>query len=275
MHRVGWVCLLLCFLLMCSACAVPFYDVPYDSSGHPTAQTIVERLQCELRDMVQDEQPDGDAKFIRLFLLNGDYDVEVALSLDVTNSGGLAPSVTYTNPITAATSFAFSGGATLSESRDHTFTENIQFSLRAIYQAWHKGNAPFDCPQADTNLAGTLGIKDFASLASLTQGLDTSNAGGKGVFGGTIQFLVTKNFNAVGPTWTLTHFKGPGTLGSLSQVNTDKVTLAFAQGPNVGIPMNLRVASARPFNNRADDFLQQLLLGSISTQLNNLQTIPH
>ena len=63
--------------------------------------------------MVQDEQPDGDAKFIRLFLLNGDYDVEVALSLDVTNSGGLAPSFTYTNPITAATSFTLVAGRPL------------------------------------------------------------------------------------------------------------------------------------------------------------------
>jgi hypothetical protein len=40
---------------------------------------------------------------------------------------------------------------------------------------------------------------------------------------------VTKNLNSVGPTWSLKHFKGPGSLGGISEVNTDKVVFAFAQ----------------------------------------------
>jgi hypothetical protein len=71
----------------------------------------------------------------------------------------------------------------------------------------------------------------------------------------------------------LTHFKGPGTLTGLSQVNTDKVTLAFAQGPNVG--KRMIVSSAHPFDARANAFLPQQLINSISSQLINLQTTPN
>jgi hypothetical protein len=67
---------------MCSGCAVPQFDVPTDSAGQPTVQTIVERIECEMRDMVRDDTAEPVA-FHRLFLLNGDYDVAIALSLDV------------------------------------------------------------------------------------------------------------------------------------------------------------------------------------------------
>jgi hypothetical protein len=166
----------------------------------------------------------------------------------------------------------FSGTGTLSESRDHNFTENIQLSVRSIYIDWKTNANPHNCPSADTNLSGTLGIKDFVAMAARTQGLDTQNASGKGVFGGSIQFLVTKNLSAIGPTWSLVHFKGPGA-GSLSEVNTDKVTLAFAQGPNVGKRMLLTRPHA--LNPYAYAFLQQLLTSSINSQLILLQNTLH
>jgi hypothetical protein len=103
-------------------------------------------------------------------------------------------------------------------------------------------------------------------MAALTQNLDQASAkapAGKGVFGGSIQFLVTKNLSA-GPTWTLVHFKGPGPLASVSEVNTDKITLAFAQGPNAGTPMQKH---PNPLNPYAYSFLQQLLTSSINSQL--------
>jgi hypothetical protein len=58
---------------------------------------------------------------------------------------------------------------------------------------------------------------------------------------------------SLGPTWTLVQFKGPGGLASLSQVNTDKITLAFAEGPNVGKP--LTNVAKRPRNPGAHEFL--------------------
>ena len=97
--------------LLCTGCAVPAYDVPLDEYGQPTVKTIVERIQCEIRDMVRDDRPGDPASFHRLFLLNEDYEVTVALSLDVNNSGGLSPSVLYVNPLSSATGFTFSANA--------------------------------------------------------------------------------------------------------------------------------------------------------------------
>jgi hypothetical protein len=261
---------------MCGGCTVPRYDVPYSATGQPTAHTIVARLQCELRDMVRNDRPDDPVTWHRDFLLNHDYQVEAAISLEVNNTGGLAPTVSYMNPLTAATSFAVGGTGTLSESRDHNFTENLQFSIRDIYNDWKSGADPHECPPADTELAGTLGLSDFVAMASVSPNLDQSaNLTAKGVFGGSITFLVTKSLSALGPTWTLVHFKGPGGLASLSQVNTDKITVAFAQGTNVGKPL-AKVAN-RPSNPEAHLFLQQLLTGSISSQLTTIQNslVPH
>jgi hypothetical protein len=288
------VAILVCSLTI-SGCAIPHYDVPYTPLGHPSVKTIIDRIQCEIRDLVRTDitNPTDPSKLYGAFLRNWDMDVLIAMSIDVNDTGGLTPSLSYMQPLA---SFTFSGNGTLSESREHTFTENLQYSVRQIYIDWYAYNlaeqAGLDpitlgltahkCPTtADTNLSGTLGIVDFVAMAAPSEGLDTTTAPDK-VFGGTIQFLVTKNVNAVGPTWTLVHFKGPGGLGGLSQVNTDKITLSFAQGPNIGKRMILPTlaqlkkgfvptASAHPTNWRAYLFLQQQLTGGIGTQLNILQ----
>ncbi len=278
LHKAHLVCAAVLGASMCSGCAVPRYDVPY-YDGQPTVETIVDRIQCEIRDMVRDDMPNDVTSFNRWFLLDGDYDVQISLSLEVNDTGGLSPSLAYLNPITKATSFMFGANGTLSESRDHNFTENIQLSVRTIYIDWKYKGIPHNCPTADTNLSGDLGIRNFVAMAALTQHLNESNnsagkdqsknSAGKSVFGGSIQFLVTKNLSAVGPTWSLIHFKGPGPLANVSEVNTDKITFAFAQGPNVGKPMQLQ---SNPLNPYAYSFLQQLLTSSINSQLIFLQS---
>lgn len=260
-----------CSLLL--GCAVPSFDVPRDNYGQPTVTTIVQRIQCEIRDMVRDDRPGDPASFHRLFLMNGDYDVLVALSLEVTDTGGLAPTVSYVTPLTAVTTWTFGATGTLSEARDHTFTENIEISTRQIYSDWKYGGIPHDCPVfASTNLAGELGLKDFVSMATSSPDLDETLQGGEktGVFGGTIQFLVTKSLSATGPSWQLVRFKNLAALGSLSEVNTDKITVAFSQGSNKG----KRLARIYGFNAPAYNFLQQQLINSISSQLSILNA-PH
>jgi hypothetical protein len=264
------------FVLTGNGCSVPHFDIPTDSAGQPTPATIVQRIQCEIRDMVRDDKGDKDVtSFHRLFLLNGDYDVAASLSLEVTDTGGLAPSLSYINPLTMTASFIFGGTATLSEARNHNFTENIQFSVRQIYADWKSKKKLYNCPQADTNLAGTLGIKDFVAMAAVTDGLVGAEPTPEAQpakpattqFGGSIQFIVTKNLSSLGPTWSLVHFKGPGGLVNLSEVNTDKITLAFAQGPNAG----KRLVTSNTPNFDAYRLLQQILTSSINSQLLMLQ----
>ncbi len=278
--------------LICTSCGVPYYDVPYDHYNQPNAKTIVQRLQCEIRDMVRDDRPDDPASFNRLWLLDGDFDVQVALSLEVNDSGGLAPSVSYIgnlNHFTHISTYTLGTTGNLNEGRDHTFNENIQISVRQIYMDWKSGYKPYDCPSADTNLSGTLGIKDLVALAASTPSLvdplppsgsskPTSDSAPKSVFGGSVQFVVTKSISSTGPTFALVHFKSIAMLGSLSEINTDKLTLAFAHGPNLGkrMPPITPLARARGytpngFNPSAYSFLQQQITSSIASQIIILQ----
>ena len=246
---------------LCGSCAVPRYDVPY-VEGTPSATSIVRRLEYELLDLVRDDT--GNQKW----LLTEDYQVAVTLSLEVNDTGGLAPSASYLNPLSKVASFAFGGSGTLSESRDHNFTENLQFSFREIYKDWKRIPTAYPPPVADTNLAGNLGIKDFVAMAETSPGLAEDRKSPNSVFGGSVQFLVTKSVSALGPTWSLVHFKGPGGV-NLSEINTDKMTLAFARGENAGKPLDVVVNAP---NNKAYLFLQQLLTSSINSQLLYLQS---
>jgi hypothetical protein len=247
----------------CGGCAVPNYDVPRDDFGQPTVKTIVQRIQCEIRDIVRTDRPDDPATFNRLLLMNGDYMVFIALSLEVNDSGGLAPSSSYVTPWATASTFTTGINANFSQARSHTFTDNIVLSSRQIYQDWKKRPTMYECPVANTNLAGELGIKDIVNLAASTPGLDSEMTGGqKNVFGGTIQFVVTKSLSASGPSWQLVRFKNIAALGSLSEVNTDKIVLSFVPGANKGKRLPGAAVSST-----ANQFLQQQLLNSISSQL--------
>lgn len=251
--------------VFCSGCASPLvYDIPYDAYGQPTVKTIIERIQCEIRDMVRDDRPESPDSFHRRFLLNGDYEVTLALSLEVNDSGGLSPSVSYVTPLAAATTLTLAANATLSKSRDHTFADNIEFSTRQIFLDWKSGRKAYDCPVADTNLAGNLGLKDIVSMAASTPNLDEGlKSGAKSVFGGTVQFVVTKSLSATGPSWQLVRLKNIAALANLSEVNTDKITIAFAQGSNKG----KRLARINGFNAAGYQLIQQQLLNSINSQL--------
>jgi hypothetical protein len=112
----------------------------------------------------------------------------------------------------------------------------------------------------------------MVAMANSTADLDeTRKLTDAGVFGGSIQFVVTKKITATGPTWVLVRFNKISALADLSEVNTDKITLAFALGPNVGKPLRLARSHNR-YNPYAHQFLQQLLTSSINSQLTRLQS---
>jgi hypothetical protein len=92
-------------------------------------------------------------------------------------------------------------------------------------------------------------------------------SGSSGAFGGYVDFVVTKNLNSVGPTWTLQHFKGPGSLAGVSEINTDKLTFAFAERSATGtIPRAVQSAQAQAL-------LFSILTSQISTQIGNLKGV--
>lgn len=210
-------------------------DVPRDRENIPSVRTIIQRVKCEIAFIARE-----DYEF-KSYVDDGDWVIAIQLDLEVNDDGSLAPAFTYTNGI-----FSFNAGARLDVSRDQQFTEQLFFAIsdirdtmKADKEASRKLGPKIDsfaCPTPDTNLAGDLGIVDSVHMAFLSDGLNTNTklAGAKGAFGGNVNFIVVKNINAVGPTYTLTHFRGPGSLAGVSETNTDRLTFAFAQRSATG-----------------------------------------
>lgn len=254
-----WISLSSVLLSGCAA-VVPNFDIPANGNG-PTIHSISRRVSCELVQLIERGDGISDA------LLGDDIDVAVQLNLTVNDTGGLSPSLTYVNA-----PLAFGLGGTLSQSREQNFTQKFYYSMRALQkeaQAVRKlGGDLAECWPTDTNLAGELGLKKTVELAFTSQHVDWGKKlSDDGVFGGYVNFVVTKNVNG-GPTWTLTSFIGPGSnLGSFSEVNTDKLTFAFARGDKAGTPFR---ASGRL---KADRLIEQININQLTTQLSGIRPL--
>lgn len=265
MHDVPSSIAAILAVIALSGCAtvVPQYDIPNDqNSGLPTVRSIDDEVTCELDAMLDDPN-------FRTYLLAGDMVAALQLNLTVNDTGSLAPSFTYTNGL-----FAFGGGVGLSRSREQNYTETLYFSMKQLdsdNQSYKKAGNKIGCPHnVDTNLAGDLGLRETVALAIQSTNLKTTQelSGTSGEFGGYVNFVVTKNINAVGPTWTLTHFKGPGGLLGLSEVNTDKLQFAFAQAS----PSKSKGGEGKYAAVKAH--LQTITLNQITTQLTFIDIFP-
>ena len=243
-----------------AGCGVKAFDIPQEK-GAPSVALIVQRVRCELIELIKPGAP------TRRELLGNNYHVGLQLSLTVNSSGELAPSFNFPQ----TTEYAFNFGLKLSRAQEQNFVVNLYYSMPQLAQdldrtrlyakqAGHpQSNAFEQCPSPfETNLTGNLGIKESVELAFTSpdrNGAALQGTGGE--FGGYVSFVVTKNVNSLGPTWTLTHFKGPGNLGTLNTVNTDKITFGFAPGGP-----DARTAPAAA-SKRVRDLLLQLNLTQI------------
>lgn len=278
----------LCAMPFVSACAsvVPAFDIPRDAvTNEPTVATIVNRVTCELARLVA---PDGDYAGE---LVTGQYEVGIQLDLTVNDTGGLAPTFSYMKP-----SFNFLGNAKFEQSREQYFSQKLFYSLMDLKDEVEESEKRFrrgeivrrltDCPtEIDTNLSGDLGLRQAVVLAFNSDYLNVNaKMADKGAFGGSVNFTVTKNITGVGPTWILSRFKGPGGLASLSEVNTDKLTFAFAVPDHPltsaqlaararKIPRSDRSPRTSPQGGATDRLLQQLQINQISTTLMNIRAL--
>ncbi|MER2266107.1 hypothetical protein [Methylobacterium oxalidis] len=264
MLRAFTLCLAAVGVAAVGGCAsfIPAYDIPTGRDGRPTVRSIVEKINCELEDIVDDPQSQLNV------LISDAYDIQVGveLSLTVTDNGSLAPSFSAIDgPFTFATGFR------LEQSRAQNFTEQLFFSLRSIRkqvlafkETGDYGTIRSRCLNGpDTNLSGKLGLKEAFSLA-MTSGpyLKWSATGSTGVFGGSVTFVVNKEITATGPTWRLTTFSGPGAFLTASDKNNDKLTFAFVRGPNAGkgVSESLKI--------QAQTFISDVRQNQIANSLN-------
>lgn len=240
--------------LFLGGCATPQFMVASEG-GFPTVMNIVDRITCELADLVRDDT--GFGRHTQR-LVRGNYHVAVAISLVVSETGELAPTVNVPVP----PQFSFNLGLRLQRQREQTHMQNLFFSMVEIHDRIRRAPEAIRCPVDDANLSGDLGIRQTALMGLGTPDTATAaniGAGLGGEFGGNVSFVVLRNVNAVGPTWTLTHFRGPGNLGTLGRTDTNRVFFAFASQP----ASRTRDPSGPP-STRARDLINQLLLNQLT-----------
>jgi hypothetical protein len=258
------------FVLASAACTqVPaHFDVPYSDSGVPLANSIVQRIRCELVELVRD-----DATVLynrRPTLLLYDYHAAMLLSLDANDTASAAPSL----------SFPFAGGFTfditpsVKLSRQDQINYSLNYSMVDIYFDWKANPKKYACPDPNTNLAGNLGLREKISsalnLSDLAYVTDAKPTDGQ--FSGVINFTATKSIDKAGPTWTLKNFTGPGAFVAASEVNTDKLAFGFAAGPQVKTVAAKRPVGQRAFiADQAEDALGRALTNDLGTQLNGIR----
>lgn len=242
--------------LAISGCANPGFDVPTDAHGAPTLETIVQRITCEVADMMRQGSP------LREYLSTGGYHMSANLTLKVTDSGSLSPSVEFL-PTAVLT---ISAAGKLAQSRSREVYVNFDFSLADVKASVDQNPNFGECPQSKMHLTGDLGIADTVALVKTAANRDIGASGPNGEFGGTVTFGLTRSAGAFGPTWKLTRFSGPGPLIDLSRENTDTLSFAFAQG-DTGRGESSGTARARAY---LRDVLARQIKSEIETLNNRL-----
>ncbi len=214
-----------CFLLAGCSTPEPNYIGPNGADSPLTIDDLARHIRCEIEGgtHIAELKKDG-------------YAAQITLALKVEDSGGITPNLAYING--NLTSLL---DANLSLDRQKTYSTQYVLDLTKLPSSE-------DCTTAkDTfivshNLSGDLGIKaimeagndqiskeqyNFAANEQLSSSTPTLHPN----FGATIQFIITKNFDA-GPYWKITHFTGPSTsskgLITGSRITTDNLIIAFS-----------------------------------------------
>ncbi|HZP32686.1 MAG TPA: hypothetical protein VFB23_04910 [Candidatus Acidoferrales bacterium] len=223
-------CALFAFISVTGCSGVPPYDLPENPKGI-SVHHIVNRIKCEILE-AENDHPN----------LSTDRWVAVAsLTLQVDDQGSLTPNVSFIHPLaTAGTSFVFNVGANVTGDRERIYTENITIDIRELKSGVKRKRQNVCEPRYDSPLTGDLGIRETVDMAfrSLKEGgpVDFRHSDSSSPFGQTVQFVLTRSLNGVGPNWTLVHFKGPGgSLAGLQRKDTNKLLISFAK-PKAGPP---------------------------------------
>lgn len=249
----------------CMTTPAPF-DVPYNVNGTPVVNSIVERINCELVELVRDDRQQVFKR--QPTLLRYDFHASMLLVIESTESGAIAPVFNFPH-----TGFSFGVSPSFKKSREDQKGYNLEFSFVDIYEAWRANPGRYPCPDIDTDLAADLGLRETVASALNLEELNfgSSLSPAAGVFNGAVNFTATRSINSIGPTWTLTHFNGPGPLLSGSIATNNKLSFGFGGGPNPNKARQRDAANRSIARARAQLGLGQALTTDIGIQLNAIR----
>jgi hypothetical protein len=224
-----------------SACSQAPFDAPEDRRGYPTVSGVVDKIECEILEASRDTTINGDWVKTHLAAKNPglmpfeDWVAAVTITLTITDTEGLTPSsggpsLAVIDPLKVASStFTFGANPVFYQQKTRTFSEQYTTEISRIdpRRCNHKWNSAF-------NLEGDLGIRDnvYLGLHSITTDqADNFVAPSGGTspdnFTATIEFDIYKGISNLGPTFSISRFKGP--TGGLGYVREDlhKVVITF------------------------------------------------
>ena len=246
---------------------------PFDNVSGVTPKTIVDTIECELIS-VRNKIEAARRRNPSMQSLCG-YVAVADLSLQVDEQMVLAPSFSHTNVVSSSLTRVFDWGVKLDTQAQRTFSQSVTFDIAKL--DLDKGRR-CDRPQGGVSLNGNLGLEEVVEMAFAT--IDPNDVGikppddspsvgcplsmnvaqpekwvyrgsakgsgdekdgkKKNAFGTQIEFVILKNLNSVGPTFTLQSFKGPGKLFSTQRSDTHSVTIGFARAKNEAEKQNTK-----------------------------------
>jgi hypothetical protein len=231
-----------------TACSLlPSFDQPVLPASNvvPTVEDLVANIQCQIYKAIDD--PVNENRVYDAFT-NNRYIAYVNLTADVTNFEGLTPVLNFIHPyVKAATNLTGSIGAQLTGTQHRTINQTFTIDL-------DRDKINKDQLQAcSVHRTGRFGLSgDLGFLEIIRSGINyntkddflfpipqVGDAGAGSaklsaslipVFSSTIDFTVIYGIGNAGPTFTLTHFKGPGggSQGLLNLTRTEKDTLVIS-----------------------------------------------
>jgi hypothetical protein len=251
--------------LMLAACGTAPFDAPVsDRAGYPTVRNVVQKIECEIV-ATRDDRAINSAWVKERFALKtppllpfDQWVAAVTISLTVNDTEGLSPtasglSLSFIDPLKlAGNTFGFGGAAILYQNRQRIFTETYTVDIKKINPSYcsTKVWGTFD-------LEGDLGLRDliYAGLHSIIKDeadtFETSKAGSSpDSFGGTVSFDVFKGVSGIGPTFTLTRFKGQGGLG-IQRDDMHKIVITFQPVAAAGPAASVATAKSDALANNA------------------------
>ena len=229
------------------------YAPSMELSGDPNATAflvnrVVNTVKCELREAVLKsvkfdldnaaQQPDHKLHLDWL----SNWGADVTLTLIVGEKSNIAPSIQYTNPLTAATAFIASGGFNVDS--EATLTKKINFflSFKKFITEFVKGSShPLECAEpSGFQIEGDLKFEEMIRDVTLPLFLpDNVDPRPPSTFSEEEQFIFAFGGNAT-PTWKLVNTQvnagGNFLTASRSRTNDVVVTLGPSDPKNPSKP---------------------------------------
>lgn len=221
----------------------------FESMSGVTPSSVIDVIQCEL---VQTKS------YFRGWTAVAD------LTFQVNEQLTLAPSFTHTDVVSKSLTRIFDWGLKFDTQSSRIYSETITLDLDSLVATkWCDAHTTQGTQGVSLN--GNLGLVEVIKM-----GLGSIDAGDLGVrhgaekkaaFGTTIEFELLKAVSASGPTWTLSHFKGPGKLFSTQRNDTHKLAISFSK--KAGLAINAATGAAAAASAQNDKMNIQGLTSAI------------